>query len=245
MTTSSPTPENQATPISSGGGGMTSSRTLWALGGVLFALFFTAGDVFRGVLADGALPLPGASAEAFARYAIENRTAAVVVGVCQVLSALALFSFTVSVTALVRRITDKRNTPISLTATSGVLSAVFLLVCALLGLLLVAVAPGGNLGLVDGLRQANFLTGGTLHIASLGVLIGATSLAARRAKALPRWLVWLGLVQATIAILSLTSLVFYYANAFILFGRMLGFVWCIAAGLVLVFSGRRQAGARG
>lgn len=224
---------------------MTSSRTVWALGGVLFALFFTAGIVFGGVLADGALPLPSAPAEAFARYVIENRTATLAVVICQILSALALFSFTAPVRTFVRRIAGERKTLIFLAPTGGLLSAGFLLVCALLGLLLVAVAPGGNLGLVDGLRQANFLTGGTLHIASLGVLIGTTSLAARRAKALPRWLIWLGLVQATVAILSLTSLVFYYANAFILFGRMLGFVWCIAAALVLVFSGRRQAGARG
>lgn len=50
-----------------------------------------------------------------------------------------------------------------------------------------------SLGFVDTLRQANFLTGGTLHGASLGLFVGVTSIAASRAKALPRWISWLGI----------------------------------------------------
>ena len=46
---------------------------------------------------------------------------------------------------------------------------------------------GSSLGFVDTLRQASF-TGGTLHGASLGLFVGATSIAASRAKALPRWI---------------------------------------------------------
>jgi hypothetical protein len=100
------------------------------------------------------------------------------------------------------------------------------------------------LGFVDTLRQANF-TGGTLHVASLGLFVGAASIAARRAKALPRWISWLGIVQATLAILSLASLVFFPAALLILLGRMLGFVWCIAVGLVLAFDKQRGPGAEG
>jgi hypothetical protein len=100
------------------------------------------------------------------------------------------------------------------------------------------------LGFVDTLRQASF-TGGTLHGASLGLLVGATSIAARRAKALPRWISWLGIVQATLAILSLASLVFFPAALLILLGRVLGFVWCIAVGLVLAFDKQRGPGAEG
>jgi hypothetical protein len=34
----------------------------------------------------------------------------------------------------------------------------------------------------------NVLSGGTLHVASLGLFVGATSIAASRAKALLRWI---------------------------------------------------------
>lgn len=74
--------------------------------------------------------------------------------------------------------------------------------------------------------------------------MGATSIAARRAKALPRWISWLGMVQATLAVLSLASLLFFPAALLILLGRMLGFVWCIVVGIVLALGGRREPGAR-
>lgn len=225
---------------------MTESRTkrnALALGGVLFAAFFLAGDFLRGALASGPLPMPGASAGEIARYFTESSASALTVASVQVLSALSLFVFVAPVATLVRRVVGDKGLLPGLTSVGGVLSAVFLLASALLGFAgfaLVLLAPGGDLGLVGTLRQANFLSGGTLHVASLGVFVGATSIAARRAKALPRWIPWLGFVQATIAILSLASLFVYYANAFILFGRMLGFVWCVAVGIVLALGRQRD-----
>jgi uncharacterized protein involved in cysteine biosynthesis len=70
-------------------------------------------------------------------------------------------------------------------------------------------------------------------------------IAARMAKALPRWISWLGIVQATLAILSLASLVFFPAAPLILLGRVLGFVWSITVGLVLAFDKQREPGAVG
>jgi hypothetical protein len=84
----------------------------------------------------------------------------------------------------------------------------------------------------------NFLAGGTLHVASLGVFVGSASLAARRVGALPGWIAWLGLVQAVVAVLSLISVFVYYAALLILIGRLLGFVWCIAVAVVLAVGGR-------
>ena len=212
----------------------------WALGGVLFAAFFIAGDFLRGALANGPLPMPGAPAEEVARYITESSTSTLAVATVQALSALSLFVFVAPVATLVRRTASERRALIGLTSGGGVLAAAFLLVCALLGFASVPVAGGGYLVLIETLRQANFLTGGTLHVASLGLFVGATSIAARRTKALPRWICWLGMVQATLAVLSLASFFVYYANAFILFGRMLGFVWCISVGIVLALGRRRE-----
>jgi hypothetical protein len=216
----------------------------WAWGGVLFALFFILGDVLRGVLANGPfpngpLPLPGAPAAEVARYFAESQTAVLAVGLCQVLSAASLFVFVAPVAAFTRGVTGDRGALHGLAAGGGVLSTVLLLASALFGLELALTVSGLGLGLVNTLRQANFLTGGTLHVASLGVFVGAASIAGLRAKSLPWWICWLGIVQATLAILSLTSLVFFPAALLILLGRMLGFVWCIAAGIVLALRGQR------
>lgn len=216
----------------------------WALGGVLFAVFFIAGDVLRGMLTSEAFPLPGAPAAEVARYFVESQTAVLVAGLCQVLSAASLFVFVAPVAAFVRRAAGNSSALPRLVPGGGVLSALFLLASALLGVALVLTAAGLGLGLVDALRGANFLTGGTLHVASLGLFVGATSVAARRTKALPRWICWLGLVQATLAILSLASLIFFPAALLILLGRMLGFVWCIAVGIVLVLGMQRETGTR-
>lgn len=220
-------------------------RNRWALGGVLFAAFFIAGDFLRGALANGPLPMPGAPAEEVARYITESGTSTLAVASVQLLSALSLLVFVAPVATLVRRVAGERRALIGLTSGGGVLAAAFLLVCALLGFASVPVAGGGNLALIETLRQANFLTGGTLHVASLGLFVGAASIAARRTKALPRWISWLGMVQATIAILSLASLFVFYANAFILFGRMLGFLWCISVGIVLALGRQREPVAGG
>ena len=216
-------------------------RDLWALGGVLFAATFLAGGIIGGMLAAGPFPMPGVPAAEVARYFTESRTAVLTVQSAQVLSALSLLVFVAPVAALVHRKVGERAALSRLTAGSGVLSAVLLLASALLGLAMVPVAAGGNLDLLETLRQANFLTGGTLHVASLGLFVGATSVAARRTKALPRWLSRLGIVQAALAILSLASLIFFPASLLILLGRLLGFVWCVAVGVALARGGRRGA----
>jgi len=216
---------------------------LWALGGVLFAAFFVGGGFLSGALANGALPLPGAPVGEVVRYFTESRTAALAVSVAQVLSAVSLLVFVAPVATLVRRVVGQRGALPGLASGGGVLSAGFLLISALLALALALAASGASLGLVDALRGVNFLTGGTLHVASLGLFVGAASVAARRTKALPGWICWLGLVQATLAVLSLASLLFFPAALLILVGRMLGFVWCIAVGIVLALGRQRETGA--
>lgn len=89
----------------------------------------------------------------------------------------------------------------------------------------------------------NFLTGGTLHVASLGLFLGATSVAARKTKVLPRWISWLGIGAAALAILSLASLFLFQATILIPLGRLLSFVWCIGVGVVLAFSRQRDTAA--
>jgi len=215
-------------------------RTPWALGGVLFAAFFIVGLVLGGVLASSPFPLPGATAAEVARYFTESGTAVLASGLFQILSAISLFVFAAPVATLVRRTEGGAGALPGLTLGGGALAAVFLLVSALLGWVLALTAGGLGLELVDTLRNLNFLTGGTLHVASLGLFVGAASISTLNARALPRWILWLGLAAAALSILSLASLLFFPASILIPLGRLLAFVWCIAMGIVLALGRRRE-----
>ena len=215
----------------------------WALSGVLFAAFFIVGVVLGGVLASTTLPLPGAPAAEVARYYDDSRTAVLVLSLFQVLSAVLLFVFVASVATFARSTAGERRALPGLTSGGGALAAAFLLVSALLGWVLALTAGGLGLDLVGTLRSLNFLSGGTLHVASLGLFMGAASIAALRAKALPRWIPWLGIVAAALSILSLASLVLFPASVLIPLGRLLAFVWSIAVGLVLALGKRHQPDA--
>ena len=218
----------------------TGQRRWQALSGLLFVACYFAGDFIVNSLATVPLPMPGAPAAEIVRYYTSSQSVVWGLAFFQILAALALFVFTGSVASFVGQIVSNENgrggSQLPMIARSGgVFAALFLLVSAVLALILRPVAAGDNVGLVELLRDLNFRTGGTLHVAALGILIGASSLAARKAKALPAWINWLGLVTAVVAILSLLSFAIYYASLFILLGRMLGFVWCIAAGIALAF----------
>jgi hypothetical protein len=228
----------QASSLSSSG------RHWLALSGVLFAAFFIAGDVLGSGLTSATLPLPGAPAAEVARYYADSQTAELVRGVFHILSAASLFVFAGCVFSFVRRTRRDVGALPGVTIAGGFLAAAFLLASGLLTLALVPVATGGNLALVDTLRTWDFLSGGTLHVAALGLFIGAASLAAREARSLPGWVVWLGIVAAALSILSLASLVLFPATILIPLGRLFDGVWSIGVGIVLAL-GRQRAPAAG
>lgn len=217
-----------------------SGKNLWAITGVLFVALFMAGDFLRGVFTDNPLPMPNAPASKYASYAAESWLAVIVVGVCQVLSGLALYFFVTSVISSVVSASSEKRESINVGTNASVLSALLLILCGLLGFALVLAAQADNLGLVGTLRQLNFLSGGTFHVAALGIFIGVTSATTRKTFTLPHWIVWLGLVQAVLAVASLASLVFFPAALLILAGRMLGFVWCLTVGFWLAFRPSRK-----
>lgn len=220
-------------------------RNPWALGGVFFAAFFISSLVLGGVLAVGPLPLPGSPAAEVARYVTESRTAVLVSGLFQVLSAISLFVFVAPVAAFVRRTGEGSSALPGLTLGGGALAAIFLLVSSLLGWVLALTAGGLGLDLVGTLRSLNFLSGGAAHVASLGLFVGAASIVALRVRALPRWLLWLGIVAASLSILSLASLVWLPATILLPLGRLLSLIWSIAVGLVLALGKQREPGAGG
>jgi hypothetical protein len=209
-------------------------KNLRALSGVLFVAFFISGLVLGGVLAFMPLPMPDAPVAEAARYFKNNRTTVLAGSSLQALSAVSLFVFAACVAAFVRRAAGKSGALPRLVLGGGVLAAAFLLLSAFLSVALVPVAAGGSLGLVGTLRELNFLAGGPDHIPLLGLFVGVASIAALRAKALPRWTYWIGISAATLSLLSLTSLLWFPATLLLPLGRLLTFVWSVAVSLVLV-----------
>ncbi|MPZ64861.1 MAG: hypothetical protein GEU83_04880 [Pseudonocardiaceae bacterium] len=130
-----------------------------------------------------------------------------------------------------------RCLPAEVTLGAGALAAAFLTVSALLGGALGAAQITDSPATVGALRQLSFLLGGAGHTAFLGMLVGAASLAALRADALPRWLTTAGLVSATASMLSLLSLVFAPTLLFIPVGCFSALL-VIAAASVLLATGR-------
>lgn len=202
-------------------------RNPLALSGVLFVAFFIASLVLSGVLASAPLPMPDAPATETARYFADSQAAVLVSGLLQALSATSLLVFA-------RRTAGEGSVLAGTTLVGGASAAVLLLLSALLSWALVPVAAGGDLALIGTLRDLSFLTGGTLHVAALGVFVGAGSIAALRAQAFPRWLLWLGVAAAVLSILSLTSLLWFPASILIPLGRLLAFVWTVAVSIVLM-----------
>jgi hypothetical protein len=84
------------------------------------------------------------------------------------------------------------------------------------------------------LRSVNFISGGTAHVATLGLFI----LLASRTFSKPVRV--FGIVAAVPAIASLVSLVWFNGAALILLGRLLGMVWTIAAAVSL-FRRRKES----
>ncbi|MQA15599.1 MAG: hypothetical protein GEV09_15970 [Pseudonocardiaceae bacterium] len=216
-------------------------RDLPALSGLLAAVVFIGGLPLTGMLATGEIPRPDAPTVETARYFLANGDLAALDALVHSTAALLLVVFTGSLAALVRRVEPRPSGLAEVALGAGVLAAAFLTVSALLGGTLGAEQITGSPATVGALRQLSFFLGGAGHTAFLGMLVGAASLAAARANALPRWLTTAGLVSAIASILSLLSLVLAPTLLFIPVGRFSALL-VIAAASVLLATGRTGQG---
>lgn len=207
------------------------------IAGILFLVFFTAGDVFGGLLAKGSVPLPGSPAADVVRHYATNPLSTSLVSAVQVLAALSLLVFVPAMAARVRQVAGDGAVLSRTVPVFGILAGASMLVSALLGLSLTVFAGSWDLGAVDTVRTLNFVTGGVSHVVALGLFVGAVALGS--AKALPRGVRWYGYVAAVPAILSVVSVFVYLASAFLPVGRELTMIWCAVAGITLLLGTRR------
>ena len=93
----------------------------------------------------------------------------------------------------------------------------------------VAAAPGA----VEALQSIGFDGGGPGFAVFLGLFIAGVSIAAGVHKLIPRWVMWLGIVVAAAAELSLLTLLNFTAGYFIPVARFLSIVWMLGVALTL------------
>ncbi|MGH3094728.1 MAG: hypothetical protein ACRDMV_01850 [Streptosporangiales bacterium] len=202
--------------------------------GVLFAI-----AVIAGVLLASA-PRPNASPADIQQAFLDNAAAVRMQAFVQTAAAVLLLPFTAVLANLVR---TGEGRPSGLTAAivgGGVLAAAFLMVQSLLTATLATEGISDSPALASALRQLVFYTGGVGHVVWLGFLVGAASVAAHGARALPRWLSTAGIVSGVLSVLSLLSLLVEPAALFIPVGRFSAIVVIAIAG-VLVAAGKAGA----
>jgi hypothetical protein len=205
------------------------------IGAAVFLVAYLAVSFAGSALSDRSLPLPDAPAADVAAYYSANPAAAVVVALLQAVSVLGFAVFT---RAVVRTSVSSPSAARRLTGAS-VVSVLAMLVSCALTVVLAIVAASASLDTVQVLRLGSFYAGGVANVVTLGIFVFAAAKAlAGRVGAPTRWF---GYVAGTLAMLSVLSLVFYYASVFLPVGRVLCMVWTVVAAVVVTRS--RTVGA--
>ncbi|NJC73839.1 hypothetical protein HC031_29605 [Planosporangium thailandense] len=195
----------------------------WGWWGVLFVVAFVASiPVGSALVAGNTLYLPGASAAELRDFYTVSGTAVFVQSALQALAAFALYEFGCGARATVGR---GRSVPVM---TAGMVAAAgFLLVSDICSILLAVTAQTTSDGLVSGLGKATLLSGGTLHLLGLAVLVTAASGVALRSDTRTRWVFHYGRVVGPLLALSVVSTVWPpFVKAEVLW-RLLAIVWIV------------------
>jgi hypothetical protein len=87
--------------------------------------------------------------------------------------------------------------------------------------------------LVRSLQDLAYMAGGPGHVAFLGVLVAAVSLAAWSGRHLPAWIAALGGFVATVSVLSILTLVFDDASWLLPVARFPTFLWLLVTAVAL------------
>lgn len=211
------------------------ASAITALGGALaFVACYLAVDLVARPVATAPLPLPGAPPGEVYAYLTTNAAAVALTALCQLASVGGLLAFVLVVRRALGPAGEDRRVRGGQVA--GGVAVLLMVVSSGVALVIAARAATLPIGTVVGLRTANFVTGGVLHVMSLGVFVWLTR------TAFPgRGIRVLGAVAAVPALLSAASLAWFEASVFILAGRLLCMAWTLAAGVALVRLGRSPA----
>jgi hypothetical protein len=221
----------EPTPISTiGRAPAATARARWTLlaAALGFVAFFVATGLVASGLASSALPLPDDPVQQVREWYAHNQLAAVTIGLSQFLSVVCLGAFALLLPRAAR--TDAQVTATRRACAWGLAAMTLMMLSSVLGWVLAAVAATASLDTVSALRTANFVAGGTAHVAVLGVFVWLAS----RSPGFGKPLRWLAVVALVVSLLSLSSLLWFYGSAFILLGRVLCMLWTVCGAVSLL-----------
>lgn len=204
-------------------------QSLW-LGAATFLVAFLAVSPVSGALSDRSEPLPNDSTREIADYLIANPAAAIAVAVLQVLSVLGFALFVLKLTPHLRA---SGEGSVNRLPQIGLLSVAAMLMSSAIGVIGALVAPSVSAETVATLRQANFIAGGVVNVVTLGLFVFGASRVLRGAGRIGGVSAGLGYVAGGLGLLSILSLVFFYANALLPLGRILSMVWALSVAIVI------------
>ncbi len=215
-----------------------STSVVGALCGAAFAIVFLLSDTITRPLQQAPATLPTDPPAAMLTYYAESGTAIIAHAAFHTVSALLLIGFVLTVGQVLARVAPERSTLRLVAVIGGIAAAVALIGSALINVIATLSAGGLDEATAQALRLANFYTGGTIHVALLGVFAVGTGLIALKARPWARGFSWLGLVSGVLSILSLLSLAIYYATLLIPVGRFSHFAWAICLSVILLIKRR-------
>jgi hypothetical protein len=204
-----------------------------ALSGLLAGVSFVAGVAGAMALARDPYPRPGSEPAAIRRYFGRNAGPARLSAAGQAISAASLLRFTASVARLAGRSGRASRALQAAAVAGGGLAAGSLAGAAGYAAALTGPAGDSDAGATTLARRA-FVTGGPVHTAAFGVLVGALGLAGLRSGELPRSLAVAGLASAATSLASPLYFVAEPAGWLIPAGRFSGLVVSGIAGVRLV-----------
>lgn len=203
----------------------------WIAGAVFTGAYLANGFV-TGLFATRPLPLPDAPTAEVVAYFANERAATVASGATQLVSVLGLAVFAWAVARVAAP--DWRRT------VAGIVAVAAMIISVLLSWLLALIGPTASDGVILLVRDLNFYTGGVIHVVALGAFVATLTLLQPGSRAFGRGVRRFGAVAAVCALLSVFSIVFYYASIFLPVGRLLSMLWTVTAG-VSIARGRRSA----
>lgn len=228
------------TTISSDAGPVADRETGSSLAGsaLVSAVLFAASLVVSVIFAGSPYSSPfGDDADLQAFYT-DHATLLQWVAFLQFGSAIALAVFTGGLVARLRKLAPGFPALTYMAAAGGIMAALFL---ALNSVVQWSMSHPSVIELAPVRRGLHFLffgLGGFAHVASIGVLVGAVSVIALKARLLPGWLVVSSLVVAVLALASPLTFVTESTTLLIPLGRFPALLWQVAVAFMLSVAAR-------
>ena len=198
-----------------------------------------AGLMIVSVVLASSMPQPSASASEALEYFRDNETAARVAGILQFGAAFPLAIWTAVVYRRLRRLGVTAPGP-AIALVGGVMSAVLMALCGVLGWTASRAASLDSPELARVLADLMFAAGGPAHVVPFGLLLAGVAVPALLVRLTPTWFAWAGIVLAAVAVLGTLAL---FDTAFgipLPIARFGGLIWLVAASVLLPRERRRR-----